>query len=67
MAPGGDFALFVHCKTGLIQSLAGGPGAGLRLQSTRAVLFRTVKVIPAPTISLMIGQALTYHLAKTPP
>ena len=65
MAPAGDFALFVHCKTGLIQSFAAGPGAGLRIQGTRAVLFKTATDIPAPAILLLIGQALTYHLAKT--
>ena len=65
MAPGGDVALFVHCKTGLIQSFAAGPGAALRIQGTRAVLFKTATDIPAPAILLLIGQALTYHLAKT--
>ena len=64
MAPGGDFALFVHCKTGLIQSFAAGPGAGHRIQSTRAVLFKTAKDIPAAALSLLIGQALSYHMAK---
>jgi hypothetical protein len=67
MAPGGDFALFVHCKTGLIQAFAEGPGAGMRVQGTRAVLFRTVQDIAAPAVSMLIGQALTYHLAKTNP
>jgi hypothetical protein len=65
MAPGGDFALFVHCKTGLIQSFAEGPGAGMRVQGTRAVLFRTADDVAAPALSMLIGQALTYHLAKT--
>jgi hypothetical protein len=64
MAPGGDFALFVHCKTGLIQSFVEGPGAGMRVQGTRAVLFRTADDIAAQAISMLIGQALTYHLAK---
>ena len=64
MAPGGDFALFVHCKTGLIQNFAQGPGAGMRVQGTRAVLFSTATDIAAPAVSMLIGQALTYHLAK---
>jgi hypothetical protein len=59
-APGGDFALFVHCKTGLIDSFLTGPGAGQRVQGTRAVLFQKADEIPA-TLSLLIGQALTYH------
>ena len=65
IAPGGDVALFVHCKTGLIQSFAAGPGAALRIQGTRAVMFKSATDIPAPAILLLIGQALTYHLAKT--
>ena len=64
MAPGGDFALFVHCKTGLIQTFTQGPGAGMRVQGTRAVVFRTADDIAVPAVSLLIGQALTYHLAK---
>ena len=64
MAPGGDFALFVHCKTGLIQNFVEGPGAGMRVQGTRAVLFRTEDEISIPAVSMLIGQALTYHLAK---
>ena len=67
MAPGGDVALFVHCKTALIQSFAAGPGAGFRIQGTRAVLFRKAEDIIAPALSLLIGQALTYHLAKQVP
>jgi hypothetical protein len=67
LAPGGDFALFVHCKTGLIQNFTDGPGAEMRVQGTRAVLFRTVQDIAAPAVSMLIGQALTYHLVKTNP
>ncbi len=59
-ASGGDFALFVHCKTGLIDNYLAGPGAGQRVQGTRAVLFQTADEIPA-TLTFLIGQALTYH------
>lgn len=62
-SPGGDFAVFVHCKTGLIDSYLAGPGVGLRVQGTRAVLFQTADEIPA-SLSLLIGQALTYHLHR---
>ena len=64
LAPGDDFALFVHCKTSLIQSFAAGPGALHRIIGTRAVVFRTPEDIIAPALSLLIGQALTYHVAK---
>lgn len=67
MAPGGEFALFVHCKTNLIHSFAAGPGVGHRIIGTRAVAFRTAQDIIAPAISMLIGQALTYHLTKKTP
>lgn len=60
-APGGDFGLFVHCKTGLIEQFHAGPGAGLRIQGIRAVLFQRAEDIP-DVLTLLIGQALTYHL-----
>ena len=65
LAAGGTFALFVHCKTGLIESFHAGPGAVLRIQGTRAVVFQTAADIP-DVISLLIGQALTYHIRTGP-
>ncbi len=63
-APGGDFALFVHCKTALIESFVRGPGAGMRVQGTRAVLFCKAEDVPKTAVSMLIGQALTYHCPK---
>lgn len=63
-APECDFALFVHCKTGLIQNFVSGPGAGMRVQGTRAVLFRKVEDVHRSAVSMLIAQALTYHLVK---
>ncbi|MEO6300562.1 MAG: DUF1801 domain-containing protein [Paracoccaceae bacterium] len=58
-----DFALFVHCRTNLIETFAAGPGAGMRFQGTRAVLFRSETEIKDDPLSFLIRAALTYHLA----
>ena len=57
-----DFALFVHCRTNLIEVFAAGPGAGLRFQGTRAVLFRNAAEIDESALRFLIKAALTYHL-----
>jgi hypothetical protein len=59
----GGFALFVHCQTGLIDAFLDGPGAGLRRQGNRAVLFRVADEVPE-VASVLIGWALTYHLVR---
>ena len=68
LGPGkaGDFALFVHCRTDLIQAFSAGPGHGARVQGTRAVLFATPADIPEPAVSHLIRSALTYHLNRQP-
>ena len=55
--------LFVHCQTGLIATFASGAGAGLRFDGTRGVLFGPEDQIDLAQISVLIGQALGYHLA----
>jgi hypothetical protein len=61
--PGGEFGLFVHCQTGLIGAFLDGPGAGLRRQGNRAVVFRAADEVPE-VVEVLIGQALTYHLVR---
>ena len=63
-AKGHDFALFVHCRTDLIESFAAGPGHGMRFQGTRAVLFATQVEINEDALPHLIRRALTYHLPK---
>ena len=60
----GGFGLFVHCKSGLIPAFQAGPGAGLRFSGTRAVLFDSAAAIDPVQISLLIAQALGFHIAK---
>lgn len=59
---GQGFGLFVHCQTGLIAAFAAGAGVGLRFGGTRAVLFDPSDRIDPAQISVLIGQALGYHL-----
>ena len=59
---GQGFGLFVHCQTGLIAAFASGAGAGLRFSGTRAVLFDSNDRIDPAQVSVLIGQALGYHL-----
>ena len=59
-----DIGLFVHCQTGLIAAFGSGAGAGLRFDGTRGVLFAPGDRIDPAQISVLIGQALGYHLAR---
>ena len=58
----GGFALFVHCRTDLIETFLAGPGAGMKTQGTRAVLFHADEGIATIPVSMLIDRALTYHL-----
>lgn len=57
------FGLFVHCQTGLIGAFGNGAGAGLRFDGNRGVLFGPDDPIDPAQISVLIGQALGYHLS----
>lgn len=57
-----DFALFVHCRTNLIEAFAAGPGTGMRFQGSRAVLFRDPSDVDDQALPFLIKAALTYHL-----
>ena len=58
--PGAGFGLFVQCQTGLIEAFLDGPGAGLRRQGNRAVIFAVDEEVPE-VVGVLIGWALTYH------
>ncbi len=61
---GAGFGLFVHCQTGLIDAFLDGPGAGVRRQGNRAVVFGVGEEVPQ-VVGVLIGWALTYHLGRT--
>lgn len=56
------FALFVHCRTDLIETFLAGPGAGMKTEGTRAVLFHTADDVAIAPVSMLVDRALTYHL-----
>jgi hypothetical protein len=64
---GQGFGLFVQCQTGLIAAFAAGAGVGLRFGGTRAVLFGPEHGIDPAQMSVLIGQALGYHLRQAGP
>ncbi|MCR8724893.1 DUF1801 domain-containing protein [Frigidibacter sp. ROC022] len=57
-----SFALFAHCQSRVIPAFRDGPGAGFRLDGTRAVLFDRVDEIRPGPLSSLIRHALTYRL-----
>jgi len=59
-----EFALFVHCQTALIAEFRAGPGAGFRVEGTRAVLFDHPDEIRPEALAFLIHRALTWHDRK---
>ncbi len=59
---GAAFALFCHCRSSLIPGFRAGPGAGLRFEGTRAVLFDDPAELAAAPLDPLIRHALAYHL-----
>jgi Domain of unknown function (DU1801). len=59
-----DFALFVHCQTSLIADFLDGPGAGQRVEGTRAVLFRQGEALDEAALAFLIRRALTWHARR---
>lgn len=58
---GAAFALFVPCQTRLIEAFRAGPGAGMRFEGTRAVLFDRVDDIDKAALAILILGALRYR------
>ncbi|GAB1380887.1 DUF1801 domain-containing protein [Pararhodobacter aggregans] len=56
-----DFALYVHCQTPLIAEFLSGPGAGMRVEGSRAVLFRQGDELDEAALAFLIRRALTWH------
>jgi len=61
MAKTGEAALFVNCRTTLIEHFRPIAPQGSRFEGTRAVLFGPGDEIDAAALSVLIGRALTYH------
>ncbi|WP_417627738.1 DUF1801 domain-containing protein [Pararhodobacter aggregans] len=56
-----DFALYVHCQTPLIVEFLAGPGAGQRVEGSRAVLFRQGEALDEAALGFLIRRTLTWH------
>ena len=58
----GGFALFLHCRTSLIEDFRPLAPEGTRFDGTRAVLFDDDDSPDRDALALLIRAALTYHL-----
>lgn len=58
----GQFAMFVHCQTTLIETYRERYGGDLVLQGNRAVVFTAGQRVAEDVLRHCIGLALTYHL-----
>ncbi|HCQ66290.1 MAG TPA: hypothetical protein DIU07_14560 [Rhodobacteraceae bacterium] len=64
-AKSGEAALFVNCRTSLIEDFRAIAPAGSRFEGTRAVLFGPGAEIEKAALAVLIARALTYHRRKT--
>lgn len=58
----GGYALFVHCRTSLIEDFRPLAPTGTRFDGTRAVLFEAGERPDMNALALLVDAALTYHL-----
>lgn len=58
----GGFALFVHCRTSLMDEFRTLAGPGWDVEGNRAVVFRDDARLNDPALRWLISRALTYHL-----
>ena len=59
----GQVAMYVHCQTTLVDSYRA-MYPELNYEGKRAVIFDKNKVLPQDTISVLVEEALLYHLYK---
>ncbi len=57
----GEAALFVNCRTSLIEDFRPLAPAGSRFEGTRAVLFGPGQDIDEAALAILIARALTWH------
>ncbi len=60
----GEAALFVNCRTSLIEDFRPIAPAGTRFEGTRAVLFGPGDDVDEAALAVLIAHALTYHQRK---
>ncbi|MCB1053473.1 MAG: DUF1801 domain-containing protein [Acidobacteria bacterium] len=59
-----QFALYVHCQTGLVDQFKARFPNTFQYEGNRALLFDTATPLPLAELSVCIELALTYHLNK---
>jgi hypothetical protein len=60
--PAGEYALYVHCNTDLLDRFRQLYHKTLRLEGKRAIVFRSDESLPDEAVAHCIELALTYHL-----
>ena len=61
-AKSGDAALFVNCRTSLIEDFRTIAPAGSRFEGTRAMLFGPGADIDEAALAILVARALTWHV-----
>jgi hypothetical protein len=60
---GGSVAIYVHCRTGLVEGFRS-RYPELRYEGNRAIVFRATDDIPPDAVRHCVAMALTYHRDK---
>lgn len=62
----GDYAVYFHCQTTLVESFRKRFGSTFRYEGSRAILFSASDRLPESELTECIATALTYHLSRSP-
>ncbi len=60
----GEYAVYVHCQTTLVDSFRSWFPGQLRFEGSRAIVFHVDDDVAVGPLSVCLGAALTYHLDK---
>lgn len=64
LAQPGNYALYVHCQTTLVETFKEKFGSMFRYEGNRALIFSVADKIPEAALRECIALALTYHAKK---
>lgn len=60
----GEYAMYFHCQTSLVETFRQRFGSLLRYEGNRALLFSVSESLPKAELKECIALALTYHLKR---
>ena len=60
----GDYGIYFHCQTNLVDTFKEIYGDTFKYEKNRAIIFQNNEEIPARVLSNCIAMALTYHSNK---